>query len=110
MSSLLVFLRGCVVEYDAVEFNRATVLVEKKDFHFFIHFRVPAAFPRERPEVLLQSAYHMDQDGNLIAHPITRFQYSVQMEPLQMIQAIMSHIEEKEVEHFQTFCTRRNRF
>ncbi|XP_033226244.1 BRISC and BRCA1-A complex member 2-like [Belonocnema kinseyi] len=110
ISSLLVLLRGCVMEYDAAEFNRATVLVEKKDFHFFIHFRVPAGFPRERPEVVLQSAYHMDQTGHLITHNVNKFLFNIQMEPLQMIQAIMSHIEENEVDCFQSYCTRKNRF
>ena len=110
ISSLLVVLRGSVIEYDAVGFNKATVLVEKKDFHFFIHFKVPVAFPTEKPEVILQSAYHMDQAGKLIIHTVTKFPFSIQMEPMQMILSILLHIEEKEVDCFQIFCTKRNRF
>ncbi|XP_051165413.1 BRISC and BRCA1-A complex member 2-like [Leptopilina boulardi] len=110
IATLLTVLRGSMIEYDALEFNQATFLVEKKDFHFFIHFRVPSGFPRERPEILMESAYHMDQSGKMITQTIVKYPYNSQVDSLTMIQAILTHIEEKEVEPFQQMCTRKNRF
>lgn len=110
MSALLVVLRGSIIEYDALEFSQATFLVEKKDFHFFIHFRIPHAFPRERPEVTMSSAYHMDQSGRMIAQMLTRYHYNWQMDPIMMVQGILKHIEEKEVDSFQHSCTKKNRY
>ncbi|XP_043478796.1 BRISC and BRCA1-A complex member 2-like [Leptopilina heterotoma] len=110
ISSLLIILRGSIIEYDALEFNQATFLVEKKDFHFFIHFRIPSRFPREKPEVVMESAYHMDRSGKMITHTISKYPHNYQAESISMVQTILKHIEEKEVEPFQQMCTQKNRF
>lgn len=110
ISSLLIILGGSIIEYDALEFNQASFLVEKKDFHFFIHFRIPSKFPREKPEVVMESAYHMDRTGKMITHTVNKYSYNSQMESISIVQTILKHIEEKEVEPFQQMCTQKNRF
>ena len=109
VSSLLTVIRGSVIEYDAVEFSQATFLLEKNDFYFLIHFEIPIAFPKEKPEVILQSAYHMDNSGNLLIQKITRYPFNCQMDTLHMIFSILKHIEEKEIDSFQSNCTKKNR-
>ncbi|XP_012271396.1 BRISC and BRCA1-A complex member 2-like [Orussus abietinus] len=110
ISSLLLLQHGSVIEYDAIEFTQISILMEHRDFYFMIHFHLPARFPKEQPQITLQSIYHMTSQGKLYSELVEDVPYSPRWEPIQMVTRALSHIIDNEVQKFQANSVRNSHF
>lgn len=107
---LIVLQRGSILEYDAIEFNWITILLEHRDFHFLIHFNLPSTFPKENPQITLQSMYHMTSQGTLYKEVLDDVPYSPRWPIMLMVDKLLTYIVENAVQKFQTNSVRNNRF
>ncbi|XP_018045422.1 PREDICTED: BRCA1-A complex subunit BRE-like [Atta colombica] len=107
---LLVLQRGSIVEYDAIEFNWIIILLEHRDFHFLIHFNLPSIFPKEKPQITLQSVYHMTSQGILYREVLDDAPYSPRWPMKLMVDKLLTYIIENAVQKFQANSVKNNRF
>lgn len=110
IAALLLLKRGSIIEYDAVEYSQATLLIEHRDFYCLVHFKLPTGFPKEPPQVTLQSIYHMTSLGTLFSQNVKDLPYSPRWVPLEMVTKALNHIVEKEVQKFQTNSVKSSHF
>lgn len=110
MTVLCVTQRGSIIEYDAVEFNFITILLEHRDFYFLIHFHLPLAFPKDKPQITLQSVYHMTSQGTMYTEVLDEVPYSPRWPIIQMVNKLLTYIIENAVQKFQANSIRNNRF
>ncbi|XP_043270772.1 BRISC and BRCA1-A complex member 2-like [Venturia canescens] len=97
VSTLLFFQRRNVVEYDATDFTRITILLEEQDFYFLVHFILSPTFPAQQPNVMLQSIYHVNpKTDELVTHPVSRMLYSPRWESKRMIAEILKQVVQKD--------------
>ncbi|XP_050445514.1 BRISC and BRCA1-A complex member 2-like [Cataglyphis hispanica] len=106
---LIVSQRGSILEYDAIEFNWISMLMEYRDFHFLIHFHLPSTFPKEKPQVTLQSVYHMTSQGTLYKEVLDDIPYSPRWQIVLMVDKLLTYILENAVKKFQA-NSMKNRF
>ncbi|KYQ50194.1 BRCA1-A complex subunit BRE [Trachymyrmex zeteki] len=107
---LLVLQRGSIVEYDAIEFNWIIILLEHRDFHFLIHFNLPSIFPKEKPQITLQSVYHVTSQGILYREVLDDAPYSPRWPMKLMVDKLLTYIIENAVQKFQANSIKNNRF
>jgi len=107
---LIVLQRGSILEYDAVEFNWIAILLELRDFHFLINFNFPSTFPKEKPQITLQSVYHMTSQGALYKEVLDDVPYSPRWQITMMVDKLLTYIIENAVQKFQANSVRNNRF
>ncbi|XP_077269216.1 BRISC and BRCA1-A complex member 2 [Temnothorax americanus] len=107
---LIVLQRGSILEYDAIEFNWITILLEYRDFHFLIHFNLSSIFPKEKPQITLQSVYHMTSQGTLYKEVLDDVPYSPRWSIMLMVDKLLTYIVESAVQKFQANSVRNNRF
>ncbi|XP_011156053.2 BRISC and BRCA1-A complex member 2 [Solenopsis invicta] len=107
---LIVLQRGSVLEYDAIEFNWITILLEYRDFHFIVQFHLPSIFPKEKPQITLQSVYHMTSQGTLYKEVLDETPYSPRWPMKVMINKLLTYIIETAVHKFQANSIKNNRF
>ncbi|XP_018406931.1 PREDICTED: BRCA1-A complex subunit BRE-like [Cyphomyrmex costatus] len=107
---LLVLQRGSIVEYDAIEFNWIIILLEHRDFHFLIHFNLPSIFPKEKPQIALQSVYHLTSQGILYREVLDDVPYSPRWSMKLMVDKLLTYIIENAVQKFQANSIKNNRF
>jgi len=107
---LIVLQRGSILEYDAIEFNWITILLEHRDFHFLIHFNLPSTFPKEKLQITLQSVYHMTSQGTLYKEVLDDVPYSPRWPIKIMVDKLLTYIIENAVQKFQANSIRNNRF
>lgn len=98
---LIVLQRGSILEYDAIEFNWISMLLEHRDFHFLIHFHLPSTFPKEKPQITLQSVYHMTSHGTLYKEVLDDTSYSPRWPITLMVDKFLTYIMENAVLKFQ---------
>lgn len=110
VSILLVSQRGSLIEFDAIEFNSIIILLEQRDFHFFIHFHLPLTFPTDRPQITLQSVYHLTSQGTLYKEVLDDVPYSPRWPITQIVDKLLKYIMENAVQKFQTNSIKNNRF
>ncbi|XP_029166040.1 BRISC and BRCA1-A complex member 2-like [Nylanderia fulva] len=101
IATLTVLQRGSILEYDAIEFNWISILLEQRDFHFLVHFHLPSTFPKERPQVTLQSVYHMTSHGALYIEVLEDISYSPRWPITLMVDKFLTYIMENAVQKFQ---------
>lgn len=88
--------QGCsVLEYDTSEFSKLTILSEYRDFHFIVHFHLPTVFPKQKPQITLQSVYHMTPQGHLYEEILDEVPYNPRWNMNHMIKSFLSHITDK---------------
>jgi len=107
---LILLQRGSIQEYDAVEFNWITILLEYRDFHFLVHFHLSPTFPKEKPRITLQSIYHVTLQGTLYKEILDDIPYSPRWPIPLMIENLLTYVVENAVQKFQVNSTRNNRF
>ncbi|XP_011702685.1 PREDICTED: BRCA1-A complex subunit BRE-like [Wasmannia auropunctata] len=107
---LFLFQRGSLLEYDATEFNWISILLEHRDFHFIVHFHLPSSFPKEKPQITLQSVYHMTSQGTLYNEVLNDVPYSPRWPIRIMVDKLLTYIVENAVQKFQANSIRNNRF
>lgn len=110
IAALLLLKRGSIIEYDAVESCHATVLIEHRDFYCLVHFKLPATFPKDPPQITLQSIYHMTSLGTLFCQNVEDLPFSPRWTPFEMATKALNHIIEKEVPKFQTNSVKSSHF
>ncbi|XP_012269010.1 BRISC and BRCA1-A complex member 2-like isoform X2 [Athalia rosae] len=110
IAALLLLKRGSIIEYDAVESSQATLLFEYRDFYCMVHFKLPPAFPKEAPLIVLQSIYHMTSMGTLFCQTVEDLPFSHRWTPFEMVTKALNHIVEKEVQKFQTNSVKSSHF
>ncbi|XP_011880926.1 PREDICTED: BRCA1-A complex subunit BRE-like [Vollenhovia emeryi] len=110
ISVLIVLQRGSILEYDANEFHWIIIMLEHRDFHFIIHFNLPSTFPREKPQIALQSVYHMTSQGTLYREVLDDVPYSPRWPIMLMVDKLLTYIIETAVQKFQANSIRNNRF
>ena len=106
---LIILQRGSILEYDAIEFNWISILLEHRDFHFLIHFHLPSTFPKEKPQITLQSVYHMTSQGTLYKEVLDYTLYSPRWPITIMVDKLLTYIMENAVQKFQANSIK-NRF
>ncbi|XP_011637553.1 BRISC and BRCA1-A complex member 2-like isoform X1 [Pogonomyrmex barbatus] len=107
---LIVLQRGSILEYDAIEFNWIYILLENRDFHFLVHFNLSSTFPKEKPQITLQSVYHMTAQGTLYKEILDDVPYSPRWSMMIMVNKLLTYIIETAVQKFQANSIRNNRF
>lgn len=108
--SLLILQRGSIVEYDAVVFNSITVLLEQRDFHFLMHFYLPPGFPKEKPQIVLQSVYHMTSQGTMYKEILDDIPYSPRWQMMHMVEKFLAYTMENAVQKFRANSTKNKCF
>ena len=73
-----------MLEFDAVSFSHASLLLECRDFYFLLHVSVPMNFPRDRPVFIFQSVYHSSY-GKPFKIRCEEYPYSPRWEPSEMV-------------------------
>lgn len=110
IASLVLLQPGNIVEYDAVEFSEITILLELRDFHFFIHFNLPLGFPQEEPIIHIQSIYHIISGGKVYSEKIDHFHWSPRLDFVSSITKILDFIVQEVVHKFQSNSVKLNRY
>lgn len=105
---VIMLQRGSLMEYDSSEFNWIVILLEHRDFHFLVHFRLPPTFPKEKPHVILQSVYHMSSQGVLYEEVLDDIPYNVEWQIGIMVEKLLTYIIETAAPKFQTNSIRKN--
>ncbi|KAL0132530.1 hypothetical protein PUN28_000344 [Cardiocondyla obscurior] len=108
VSTLLVLHRSGVVEFDALQFNWIVILLEHRDFYFLARFDLPPTFPKERPQIKLQSVYHMTITGRLYEEVLNDIPYSPRWQIKGIIIKLFTYIIEN-VSKFQANSIKNNR-
>lgn len=102
--------RGSIIEYDAKEFYWIILLLEYRDFHFLVFIHLSSAFPKEKPQIVLQSVYHTTPHGNLYKEVFDDIPFSPRWPMKQMVDKLLTYIMENAVKKFQTNSIKNNRF
>ena len=89
-----------VVEYDAYDFSRISILLENEDFVFLVHFRLPADYPQQPPYVTLQSIYHMSSNEDLVKMQCKNVPHHRDWPPSMAVKKILDKIIERELPLF----------
>ncbi|GLV42015.1 hypothetical protein CBL_05026 [Carabus blaptoides fortunei] len=62
ISQLIAQYAMSLIEYDSLNFTKATFLFETKNFYWLLIITISNNFPREKPKWVLRSIYHMFYD------------------------------------------------
>ncbi|XP_076174351.1 BRISC and BRCA1-A complex member 2 isoform X1 [Ptiloglossa arizonensis] len=100
LATLIALQNGSFIEFDAVYYTNATLLLTKQDFFFIVKIDLPLGFPKEPPRIMLQSVYHMVGSNTIYSEWVENFPYNSQWKPLEMIEKLFNHIVRNVVEDF----------
>ncbi|XP_031833265.1 BRISC and BRCA1-A complex member 2 [Nomia melanderi] len=89
VTTVLALQPGSLIEFDATDYRYITLLLERQDFSYMLHFRLSSAFPTEKPTVVMQSIYHMTRLRFPYEEKVENFDYSNQWAPAEMIEEIL---------------------
>lgn len=107
----VLIVQGCsILEYDSKEFCYISLLLEQRDFYFMINFHIPPGFPKEKPQIVLKSVYHMTPQGELYEEVLDDVPYSPRWEMSQMVKTFLLHITDKAVHKFQKNSIKNHRY
>ncbi|XP_014468368.1 PREDICTED: BRCA1-A complex subunit BRE-like [Dinoponera quadriceps] len=110
IATVLMIQGSSVIEYDTKEFNNMTIMLESRDFHFLVHFHLSAKFPKEQPQITLQSVYHMTPEGVLYEEVLDNVPYSPRWTMNHMVEMFFTHIMEEAVHKFQKSSVKSHRY
>jgi len=108
ISFITLLQRGSIIEYDAIEFHWIILLLEYRDFHFLVHIHLPPSFPKEKPQITLQSIYHMTPHGTLYKEILEDIPYNPRWLMKQIVDKLLTYIMENAVKKFQTNSIKNN--
>lgn len=103
IATLLAIQPGTVLEYDVINYRKATLLLELNDIHFLLNFDLPLNFPIKQFTMTMHSVHHMTDQGKPVIKVVKEFPYSPRWEPKQMIMKAVSYIIENEFKKFAPF-------
>jgi BRCA1-A complex subunit BRE len=84
MGALCYRMGKAMLEFDAVSFSQASLLLECRDFYFLLHVSVPMNFPKDRPSFVFQSVYHSSH-GKPFKIRCEEYPYSPRWDPSEMV-------------------------
>lgn len=100
IATLLAVQPGTILEYDVINYRKATLLLELQDVHFLLNFDLPSNFPIKQFTMTMHSVHHMTDQGKPIVKIVNNFPYSPRWDPKQMILKAVSHIIDNEFKKF----------
>lgn len=92
-----------IIEYDAEEFRRITLLFSHEDFYFLVHVALAKLFPQEQPELTFQSVYHTTKTGALYQVSHSSYPYSPRWSGNEMAKRTRTYIMDR-IEAFKAGC------
>lgn len=92
-----------VVEYDAEDFRKISLLFSYEDFYFLVHIALGQLFPQEQPDLTFQSVYHTTKSGSLYQVVHSNYPYSPRWSGIEMAKRTRAYVLER-IEAFKAGC------
>lgn len=97
-------LFGRPVEADPIFCRKATFLAASGLFTFLVHFFLPTQFPKQQPDIMLQSSQHFNSQGAPVKKNVLKdYPWSPRWEASQMAERIFEFLVD-ETMSFKKFC------
>lgn len=93
ISQLIAQYAMSLIEYDSLNFTKATFLFETKNFYWLLIITISNNFPREKPKWVLRSIYHMCY-GKPYMDTMEDYPYSPRWCPEEMISRAFTYMLE----------------
>ncbi|XP_039253809.2 BRISC and BRCA1-A complex member 2-like [Styela clava] len=103
VASLLCQFSSNILEYDAEDFRKISLMFSHEDFYFLVHVTLSRLFPQEQPKLIFQSAYHVTKRGELYQVTHSNYPYSPRWTGSEMVKRARAYILER-IEAFKTGC------
>ena len=92
VATLIHEFQGSVLEYDAALFDDLTLLLEDKGFYFIVYLVLTEQYPAEKPEIVLQSIYHVYPASEPYRMVCSDFEYDEDWPCTQVVDTIRNSI------------------
>jgi len=95
IQAILKALTGNVIEYDAKDFLKISLLFRSSDFSFIVHVMMSRTFPRDQPVLTFESGHHLTRRNQLFQMTCDNYPYNTKWSADELTEQIRALIIEK---------------